>query len=128
MTGAELGKTGFIYGFDKYYLNQRVGVIRGRSKEKELYLKILALSDEFQTLLNSKGYGSAQPNISSNDIENIIVNDITENNLKDIYEKLNSVYYKIIFNCEENLTLEQLRNTLLPKLMNGEIDLDRIEI
>lgn len=128
MTGAELGKTGFIYGFDKYYLNQRVGVIRGRSKEKELYLKILALSDEFQTLLNSKGYGSAQPNISSNDIENIIVNDITENNLKDIYEKLNSVYYKIIFNCEENLTLEQLRDTLLPKLMNGEIDLDRIEI
>lgn len=128
MTGAELGKTGFIYGFDKYYLNQRVGVIRGRSKEKELYLKILALSDEFQTLLNSKGYGSAQPNISSNDIENIIVNDITENNLKDIYEKLNSVYYKIIFNCEENLTLEQLRDTLLPKLMNEEIDLDRIEI
>lgn len=128
MTGAELGKTGFIYGFDKYYLNQRVGVIRGRSKEKELYLKILALSDEFQTLLNSKGYGSAQPNISSNDIENIIVNDITEKNLKDIYEKLNSVYYKIIFNCEENLTLEQLRDTLLPKLMNGEIDLDRIEI
>lgn len=128
MTGAELGKTGFIYGFDKYYLNQRVGVIRGRSKEKELYLKILALSDEFQTLLNSKGYGSAQPNISSNDIENIIVNDITENNLKDIYEKLNLVYYKIIFNCEENLTLEQLRDTLLPKLMNGEIDLDRIEI
>ena len=128
MTGAELGKTGFIYGFDKYYLNQRVGVIRGRSKEKELYLKILALSDEFETLLNSKGYGSAQPNISSNDIENIIVNDITENNLKDIYEKLNSVYYKIIFNCEENLTLEQLRDTLLPKLMNEEIDLDRIEI
>ena len=128
MTGAELGKTGFIYGFDKYYLNQRVGVIRGRSKEKELYLKILALSDEFQTLLNSKGYGSAQPNISSNDIENIKVNDITENNLKDIYEKLNSVYYKIIFNCEENLTLEQLRDTLLPKLMNEEIDLDRIEI
>ena len=128
MTGAELGKTGFIYGFDKYYLNQRVGVIRGRSKEKELYLKILALSDEFQTLLNAKGYGSAQPNISSNDIENSIVNDITENNLKDIYEKLNSVYYKIIFNCEENLTLEQLRDTLLPKLMNGEIDLDRIEI
>ena len=128
MTGAELGKTGFIYGFDKYYLNQRVGVIRGRSKEKELYLKILALSDEFQTLLNSKGYGSAQPNISSNDIENIIVNDITENNLKDIYEKLNSVYYKIISNCEENLTLEQLRDTLLQKLMNGEINLDKVDI
>ena len=28
----------------------------------------------------------------------------------------------------ENRYLEQLRDTLLPKLMNGEIDLDNIEI
>ena len=128
MTGAELGKTGIIYGFDNYYLNQRVGVIRGKNKEGELYLKILFLSNEFQTLLNSKGYGSAQPNISTIDIESILVNDITEENLKDIYERLNSIYYRIISNCEENLNLEQLRDTLLPKLINGEIDLDKIEI
>ncbi len=128
MTGAELGKTGFIYGFDNYYLNQRVGVIRGNNKEKELYLKILFLSDKFQSLLNSKGYGSAQPNISSSDIENILVNDITEVNLKDIYENLNSVYNRIISNCEENLNLERLQGSLLPKLMNGEINLDKIEI
>ena len=128
MTGAELGKTGFIYGFDNCYLNQRVGVIRGNNKERELYLKILFLSDEFQMLLNSKGYGSAQPNISTSDIESILIKNITEENLKDIYERLNSVYYRIISNCEENLNLEQLRDTLLPKLMNGEIDLDKIEI
>ena len=29
---------------------------------------------------------------------------------------------------EENKRLEQLRDILLPKLMNGEIDLDKIEI
>ena len=29
---------------------------------------------------------------------------------------------------KENEQLEQLRDTLLPKLMNGEIDLDKIEI
>ena len=128
MTGAELGKTGFLYGFDKYYLNQRVGVIRGKNKEGDFYLKLLFLSDEFQTMLNSKGYGSAQPNISTSDIENIVVNDLTEENLKDIYERLNAIYYRIISNCEENLNLEQLRDTLLPKLMNGEINLDKIEI
>lgn len=128
MTGAELGKTGFIYGFDKCYLNQRVCVIRGRSKERELYLKILALSYEFQTLLNSKGYGSAQPNISTNDIESILINDITKDNLKDIYERLNSIYLQMIANSEENLNLEQVRDILLPKLMNGEIDLDNIKV
>ena len=29
---------------------------------------------------------------------------------------------------QEKIKLEQLRDTLLPKLMNGEIDLDNIEI
>ena len=128
MTGTELGKTGLIYGFDKYYLNQRVGVIRGKNEESELYLKILFLSDEFQMLLNSKGYGSAQPNISAINIENILIRDITKNNLKEIYKKLNPIYYKIISNCEENLNLEKLRDKLLPKLMNGDIYLDKIEI
>ena len=128
MTGAELGKTGFIYGNDNYYLNQRVGVIRGNNKASELYLNILFLSNEFQTLLNSKGYGSAQPNVSTSDIENILINDITEDNLKELYEIIKPIYEKIIFNSEEILNLEQLRDTLLPKLINGEIDLVNIEI
>lgn len=128
MTGAELGKTGFIYGFDDYYLNQRVGLVRGITKEKELYLNILLLSQEFQDLLNSKGYGSAQPNVSTADIENITIQNIEDDDLAKFYEKVSSIYTKIILNCEENLNLEQLRDTLLPKLMNGEIDLDNIEI
>ena len=128
MTGAELGKTGFIYGFDDYYLNQRVGLVRGITKEKELYLNILLLSQEFQDLLNSKGYGSAQPNVSTADIENITIQNIEDDDLIKFYEKVSPIYTKIILNCEENLNLEQLRDTLLPKLMNGEIDLDNIEI
>ena len=35
---------------------------------------------------------------------------------------------KYIENLKENKRLEQLRDTLLPKLMNGEIDLDKIEL
>ena len=128
MTGAELGKTGFIYGFDNYCLNQRVGLVRGITREKELYLNILLLSQEFQDLLNSKGYGSAQPNVSTTDIENILIQNIEDENLVKFYETVSPIYAKIILNCEENLNLEQLRDTLLPKLMNGEIDLDNIEI
>lgn len=47
-------------------------------------------------------------------------------------QKFNNLYYninnKMIKNAEENRILEQLRDTLLPKLMNGEINLDNIEI
>lgn len=51
---------------------------------------------------------------------------------KDIIEKVSKVIEKIYQKSsnilEENQKLEQLRDTLLPKLMNGEIDLDKIEI
>jgi type I restriction enzyme S subunit len=38
------------------------------------------------------------------------------------------LFNKIKINEEENINLSNLRDTLLPKLMNGEIDLDNIEI
>ena len=43
-------------------------------------------------------------------------------------EKIKPLFEKIKLNESENRTLEQLRETLLPKLMNGEIDIDKIEI
>ncbi len=45
------------------------------------------------------------------------------------FNDLTSSMFKIIRNNEyENIKLSELRDTLLPKLMNGEIDLDNIEI
>lgn len=37
-------------------------------------------------------------------------------------------FNKIVLNMEENAQLTQLRDTLLPKLMNGEIDVDKVEV
>lgn len=129
MTGAELGKTGYLYGQDyRYFLNQRVGVIRGNDKYSELYLNCLFLLKDMQNTLNSKGYGSAQPNISTSDIENIEIPIPKEDELETFYEKCNPIYSKMILNSEQNQSLTQLRDSLLPKLMNGEIDLDKIEI
>lgn len=48
--------------------------------------------------------------------------------LKNYNGKVQVMFEKILENEKENQNLEQLRDTLLPKLMNGEIDLDNIEI
>lgn len=70
--------------------------------------------------------GSTQPLITQTDISNL---DIKYN--KKIFEKFEemvvNIREKIYKNELENKTLEQLRDTLLPKLMNGEIDLYKIE-
>ena len=128
MTGAELGKTGYLYDDEKkYFLNQRVGVVRGKNIFSNLYLNCIFLLQEMQNTLNSKGYGSAQPNISTTDIENIEIPIPSENELKMFYEIANPIYNKMILNSQQNKYLEKLKDTLLPKLMNGEIDLDKIE-
>lgn len=48
--------------------------------------------------------------------------------IKFFSQNAENIYKLISVNIEGNIKLEQLRDTLLPKLMNGEIDLDKIEI
>lgn len=48
--------------------------------------------------------------------------------LQNYNEKVKVMFEKVLENEKENQNLEQLRDTLLPKLMNGEIDLENIEI
>ena len=50
------------------------------------------------------------------------------NTIKDLSKVFEGNYKKISQIVDENRKLEQLRDILLPKLMNGEIDLDNIEI
>lgn len=68
-------------------------------------------------------------NLALNDmLHNLEVKSPDEMKLKDYYLLFNNVMNKISSNSNENIKLEQLRDTLLPKLMNGEIDLDNIKI
>ena len=48
--------------------------------------------------------------------------------LKNYNEKVQVMFEKVLENEKENQNLEQLLDTLLPKLMNGEIDLENIEV
>ena len=76
----------------------------------------------FSEYIKSKNTGSAIPHTDKEIVYKLIVPDIY--NQKTYENILNT----ILENNKQNKKLEQLRDTLLPKLMNGEIDLDKIEI
>lgn len=86
------------------------------------------ISDEFLNLLDVMATGSAQRNFGPMHLNKI---DLVYPD-KDIIKKFNDLMFPVIKNIQnnkaENMKLSQLRDTLLPKLMNGEIDLDNIEI
>ena len=66
--------------------------------------------------------------IKRNELEKAEVIIPTSNDYKKISEILAPIYDMIIQNRIENTRLVQLRDTLLPKLMSGEIDVSKVNI
>jgi type I restriction enzyme S subunit len=128
MTGAEIGKLGIIPKTAKnIWLNQRVGLL----KEKYLgskYLAYLQLKSEFgQDYIENTATGSAQPNISGIGIENCRFPKLSIEQIEYYSVQIGELYENVIFNLGQIRTLTQLRDTLLPKLMSGEIKIKRNE-
>lgn len=65
--------------------------------------------------------GSAQPHIYPQHIERLPLSDLDMKKVKEYNEIISSLFEKIGYNTEENNKLSQLRDTLLPKLISGEI-------
>ena len=104
--------------------NQAVAFVRLEKTINKGYLYFFMNTKDFQEDIIRKQVHAVQPNLSLTELGNIVVPVISNEN-KILY---NGLLEKIILNIEENKRLEQLRDALLPKLMNGEIDLDKIEI
>src|SRR5690606_19914204 len=78
-----------------------------------LYLRI------FKTDILNQATGSAQQNISQQIIKNISI--ISPPVGLKVFDELEQYYVQIEQNVFENQTLTQLRDTLLPKLISGEV-------
>ncbi len=122
MTGAEVCKIGIIENNNDYlYLNQRVGVFRENKKNTLNYIYYLLNSNEYQTKMINEASGSAQPNISSSNIENLscLIPSIIE--LEDFQKKTAPIINLLTSNLNQIKTLSKLRDKLLPMLISGKI-------
>ena len=85
-------------------------------------------SKKFNAEVTLRASGSVRQALNYNDYGRIEIPYPT----KEMIDKFNSSYKTIKDRINKNKAkisnLEQIRDTLLPKLMNGEIDLDKIEI
>lgn len=72
--------------------------------------------------------GSAQPKFNKTDFRNMEINIPPLDVLDNFNKYIEPIYKRYELNIKENERLSELRDTLLPKLMNGEINLDNIEI
>lgn len=131
MTGATIGKFTMVPSTNEPILvNQRVGkFFLGRNPIERLPYIYCTLKqpDVFSEVIN-RGQGSAQPNISGGDIMSIPCVILNNDLINDFNKKTQSLFNILIDNQKENKELSELRDTLLPKLMTGEIDLSNINL
>lgn len=121
--GAYTGRTNFYNG--KFDLYQRTYGIT--TNNDYIYLFYAMIYTDLQNDIMGGTHGSAIPYIVMNDIAKFKVK-YNKELFDELSQKIKVLLLKIKINEAQNETLEQLRETLLPKLMNGEIDLDKIKI
>ena len=129
MTGATIGKFSIVPKHDEpLYVNQRVGkFFLGDEPSNKLPFiwSLLKQKRIFDEIIN-RGQGSAQPNVSPTDIETIEIILPPNEVINQFNNEYKSMFELMINNAYEITKLNKIRDTLLPKLMSGEVDVSKI--
>ena len=108
---------------------KNVGIYRtSQKKEYAYYVHCFLNSTETQNYILSHLAGTTQKYISLSELRTLKINVPNQNELKAFNKLMEPIYNNLISNTNENIRLVQLRDTLLPKLMSGEIDVDKVEV
>ena len=125
--GAYTGRTIFYKGKFDLYQRTYACTIKNDKNIDLIYGLYIIIKEELVNKINGGTHGSAIPYIVKNDLAKFEIK-YSENSITKFSKKAKPILENILNNQNQNENLEQLRDTLLPKLMNGEIDLDKIEV
>jgi len=105
---------------DKYILS--TGFTGLKTNElSHYYIWCFILHEDFQDIKDSLVSGSVQPDIPNEAVSQIFIPRPPDEVLLTFNKKVKPLFTKIQFNTSQIQTLEKLRDTLLPKLMSGEV-------
>ena len=127
---AILGNTAVMPRDNEYIVNQRVGHLRANGYKGITYpfVYLLTNSTDFLVDLRSRANSGVQVNLSSAEIKASQTVLPTEKVNTAFSEITLPMFETIINNQLENQRLTQLRDTILPKLMSGELDVSELDI
>lgn len=125
--GAYTGRTRFYSG--KFDLYQRTYACTMKKDQNQDYIFILYWIIKFVLSKKIMGgtHGSAIPYIVMDDIAKFVIN-YDKKVFDDLSKIMKSYVLQIQDNENQNEKLAELRDTLLPKLMNGEIEVDKVQL
>ncbi|MBP3687182.1 MAG: restriction endonuclease subunit S [Alphaproteobacteria bacterium] len=112
------------YVWGKFWVNNHAHIMRGKNGFDVESLYLFFKQKNVKNIVT----GAVQPKINQANLKALSVT-IPSGNIMNRFNKTIQPLFDLIRNKhEENTRLVQLRDTLLPKLMNGEIDVSQVDI
>ena len=111
------------YPYDDMTLNEHVFLLDFGNKGYNFFAYFFMQTEEVMKYLNAQGSKAAIPGINRNDVESIFIPTIDNKEVKEFCDIVEPIITAVLVNSKESSRLATLRDTLLPKLMNGEIKL-----
>ena len=130
--GAYTGKVSMcLNGFphNRAAVNEHVFILNTENNWAQNYLYFTLYNKDNKEMLHRLASSkAAQPGLNQVELKSIEINICEKEDIINFEKDVKPIMDKIALNSLENKKLSELRDSLLPKLMNGEIDLDNIEI
>ncbi len=101
--------------------NQALAILRPKNDVSSDLIYCILKSSYFQELADGKVVHAVQPNLSLGEISNSCIRLPSQTVIQAFIEQVRTYFDKKNANAKQIQTLENLRNTLLPKLMSGEV-------
>lgn len=121
LTG-NVGRVGILYD-SNCLLNQRVSLMQAKNPIMTPFIYCLLKSSKMRYILESLATGTSQKNLSPIEAGNIMIPYNSEI-VKNFSKKVTPLIDSIITNLKENNNLTNLREWLLPMLMNGQATIE----
>ena len=110
------------------YMCGNRAVINIAPKDPLLLPYIYAFLKSHQKQFPDLAVGSVQKNLYVSLLEPLPVRILAPDSLSELCNAGNALLNAVYNNCQENIRLAQLRDTLLPRLMTGELDVSRLTL
>ena len=120
LVGMDAEFTPTIWRGNEGYLNQRVCMFKSNKDYLHDYF-IYEIIKPYMNLMEFSKVGKTVIHLGKGDIDNMKIVIPKRDILKLFYKIIDPIYSKLIEVANENRILTDLRDTLLPKLMSGEI-------
>ena len=106
------------YVWGKMWVNNHAHILQGKNGYSTEMIHALLSITNIKFLVT----GAVQAKLSQGNMQKILVSIPPKNVLDEIRPVIDNLYSKIRINTDENSRLSLLRDTLLPRLMSGEIE------